>query len=573
MTYAVRRSGRLAALCLASTLVAAAASATGSTEPRFEPGGVDVGDYLVKGYGNGGYDVAHYAIELRYRPATGVLSGTTTIRARATQDLSRFDLDFALPVRDVTVDGARADFALKARAGEPGRELVVTPATGIADGDRMTVAVAYPAKPAEAKVSGYTGWNETETGVNVWNEPTDASQWWFPGNDHPSDLAAYDVTVTTPDRLKTLTNGRRISRVLHDGLVTSHWRSGPMSTHLTFLAIGDYTVERGRVAGLPAWYAFERGGGVYVDRAVADVRRTPGVIRFLSRPFGPYPLGSAGVVSRTPHATSYETQTRPQYTALMWQYNAHNMWVVVHELAHQWFGDSVTIRRWRHIWLAEGFATYAEWLWSGAHGTGSPQRLFVSYYRLYDKDDPFWRMAVTHPWFPLVSQVYERGAMTLQALRNKVGGQTFFRIVRSWVREYAGQTASTRDFVALAERVSRRQLDRFFDVWLRMRERPAPTVRNGFPADRGPPRECWRRFAPTLRQTCGFAPTVGCPVPPIRRDRSAAVVRTSPTRRSGSRPASDSYVTATDASGCPPCSVTAAATDANPAVTSPSSVA
>lgn len=258
-----------------------------------------------------------------------------------------------------------------------------------------------------------------------------------------------------------------------------------MATYLTFLAIGDYRVVEKRVAGVPAWYAYERGGGVYAERARADVRRTPAVIRFLGRRFGSYPLGSAGaIVSRSPYATAFETQTRPQYTTLYWRYSAHNMWVIVHELAHQWFGDSVTMRRWRHIWLAEGFATYAEWLWSGAHGTGTPQQLLRSTYRLYPRDDRFWKVPVTRPGMPLPDQAYERGAMTLQALRNKLGREAFFSVLRHWAREYRGDVASTADFEALAERVSNRRLGRFFDVWLRSRHRPAPTVRNGFTASR-----------------------------------------------------------------------------------------
>jgi aminopeptidase N len=469
--------------CL-TLLVPATASSAEPGPSRSGPGSVDVGDYLVRGYGNGGYDVAHYGIDVGYRPATGRLRGATTIRAVTTQDLSRFNLDFVLPVRSVTVNGRAADFETVNRPGMTGRELVVTPTDDLARGAMMTLKVAYSAVPARVKVDGYSEWHPTATGVNAWNEPTAASQWWFPSNAHPSDKATYDVVVTTPARLKAISNGRLVSRNVRDGRATTHWRSGPMATYLTFLAIGDYRVTKQRAGGGPAWYAFERGGGAYAERAWADVRRTPGVIRFLSRRFGPYPLDSAGaIISRSPYATAFETQTRPQYTALYWRYNPHNMWVVVHELAHQWFGDSVTMRRWRHIWLAEGFATYGEWLWSGAHGTGTPQQLFRANYRLYPKHDRFWRVAVTRPGFALDDQVYERGAMTLQALRNKVGQQAFFAILRRWSREHRQSTASTAEFVTLAERVSGRRLDRFFDVWLRTRTRPAPTIRNGFPAD------------------------------------------------------------------------------------------
>jgi aminopeptidase N len=469
---------------LALVLLAPTASPVGSTETDGRPGSAGLGDYLVRAYGNGGYDVAHYRIEVGYRPATGRLRGMTTLRAVTTQDLSRFNLDFVLPVRSVSVNGRAADFETVDRRGMAGRELVVKPAAALSEGSVMRVKVAYSAVPARVKVAGYSGWHPTPTGVNAWDAPTAASQWWFPSNAHPSDKATYDIVARTPARLKAISNGRLVSRVVHGRRATTHWRSGPLATYLTFLAIGDYRVARDRAGGVPAWYAHERGGGIYVERAWADVRRTPGVIRFLSRRFGPYPFDSAGgLVFRHTFPTAFETQTRPQYTALMWRYNPHNMWVVVHEIAHQWFGDSVTMRRWRHIWLSEGFATYGEWLWSAHRGTGTPQQLFRAAYQLYPRDDWFWTVAVTHPEFALDPQVYERGAMTLQALRNKIGQQAFFTILRRWPRERHHATASTADFVALAERISGRQFDRFFDVWLRTRSRPAPTIRNGFPAD------------------------------------------------------------------------------------------
>lgn len=474
----------MCAVACALALTATSATAVAPDAERFKPGAADVGDYLVPGYGNGGYDVSHYNIDVDYRPKTGMLRGTTTIRARSTQNLSRFNLDFALPARAVKVNGSAAKFKSVPGGEARGRELVVTPKRGVPRGEAMTIVVRYAAAPAKVKVGGASEWNETATGVNVWNEPAAASQWWFPGSHHPGDKATYDVRITAPARLTSLTNGRLVSRSVHDGRRTFHWRSAPMATYLTFLTIGRYDLVRRRAAGIPAWYAYERGGDAYMNRARADVARTPRVIATLARRFGRYPFGSTGgVVTRSPYATAFETQTRPQYTSLMWKHAQHSMWAVVHETAHQWFGDNVTMARWRHIWLAEGFATYGEWVWSSQQGTGTPRQLFLANYRLYPKGDRFWRVPVTRPRDVLDDQPYERGAMALQALRTKVGRDAFFSILRRWTRSHRHATATTADFAALAERVSGRQLDRFFEVWLHRRSRPAPTVRNGFPAD------------------------------------------------------------------------------------------
>lgn len=211
----------------------------------------------------------------------------------------------------------------------------------------------------------------------------------------------------------------------------------------------------------------------------------PEILAFLEQRFGEYPFGTGGaLVTRARYGTAFEAQTRPIFTALYWKYHPSNVWAVVHETAHQWFGDDVTASRWRHIWLAEGFATYAEWLWSGAHGNGTAQRLFNTTYHQYGKNDPFWKVAVVRPNYVLGKEVYERGGMTLQALRNVVGAPTFFAILRAWSTAYGGQSATTAQFGAVASRISGMDLSRFFRVWLHATHRPAPIHRNGFPRGR-----------------------------------------------------------------------------------------
>lgn len=475
-----------AAALLGATLQQPSASAhSPSGNTHFHPGSADLGDDLVPGYGNGGYDVRHYGIRLHYAMASGALSGSTTIRAQLTQNLSRFNLDFALPVRSVTVNGAPADFKLERGVDQSqGKELVVTPRAGLPRGSMMTVRVAYTAKPFDVRVNGYSEWSTTVTGVTVWNEPDAASEWWYPGNAYPSDKATYDVTVTTNKRYQAVTNGTLLSRAVHGTQATAHWRStAPMASYLTFLTIGKYDVVRGALrGGQPTYFAYERTGSAYVDRARRDVSRLPEVLDVLSRWWGPYPFDVAGgIVSQTPYGTAFESQTRPTFTALYWRYHPRNVWAVVHEAAHQWFGDSVTMSRWRHIWLAEGFATYSEWAWSQAHGNGTAEELFEANYQLYPKGDPFWHQALTRPSGPLDNQAYERGGMTLQALRNKVGSATFFMIMRTWTRLHRHGNGASSDFAGLASRLSGRDLTAFFRVWLQAEHRPAPIPRNGFP--------------------------------------------------------------------------------------------
>jgi aminopeptidase N len=479
-------------LGLAGTAVAvppalATVSDAAPTRPvtPFHPGSPSLHDPLVPGYGNGGYDVSHYGIRLHYNSTSGLLSGTTRITAQLKQNLSRFNLDFALPVRSVTVNGRTAAFRSKLGQGfYYGKELVVTPARGLRKGSRMTVTVTYSAKPRQVKVHGVSGWFRTPTGASWVDEPIAATEWWYPGNDYPSDKASYDVTVTTPRADTAISNGKLLSRKVHGTQATSHWRStAPMATYLAFLTIGRYAVVTSTTPqGLPMYTAYERGGGVLMQRARRDLSRTPEVIGFLQKRWGPYPFDvGGGSVIRIPYGGALETQTRPTYEVGIWRNSPRNIWVVVHETSHLWFGDSVTMARWRHIWLAEGFATYSEWVWSQAHGNGTAEQLFKATYAQYPKHDAFWKEPLVHPAYALELQAYFRGVMTLQALRNRVGSPTFFAIMRTWVRVHRHSNADSADFAALATSLSGQDLRSFFHAWLYAAHRPAPTPRNGFP--------------------------------------------------------------------------------------------
>jgi aminopeptidase N len=476
----------IAVIALVAGVVETSASTASEVRPsvRFHPGSPDLHDPLVPGYGNGGYDVRHYNIDLRYNVATGLLSGTTAITARLTRNLSRFNLDFALPVKSVTVNGRSAAFKLQLGHGfYYGKELVITPRS-LPKSSTLRVVVRYAAKPQDVKIHGISEWTPTVTGTTAWDDPLAASEWWYPGNDYPSDKATYDVTVTTAKADQAITNGLLVSRTVQGHTATSHWRSrDPMATYLSFLSIGKYNVVRGSIlGGTPSYLAYERTGNVYMQRARRDVSRIPEILGVLQKWWGPYPFDVAGaIVSQTQYGTAFETQTRPTFTSLYWKLHPRNVWAVVHEAAHQWYGDSVTMTRWRHVWLAEGFATYTEWQWSQTHGHGSAQQLFIANYQQYGKHDPFWKEPVIHPKFALDAQVYERGAMTLQALRNRVGKSDFFTIMRSWTRHYRHANGGSADFANLAARISGENLTAFFHVWLSSHHRPAPTHRNGFP--------------------------------------------------------------------------------------------
>jgi aminopeptidase N len=480
-------SRRFPVLVTAAAVVLLPAPAVAADELP-SPGAPGIGDPYFPLDGNGGYDVEHYDLDLRYDPATDVLSGTATVEARATQALSSFHLDLqGLEVEEVTVDG---DAATWTRDG--GQELVVTPGQALRDGRSFTVAVTYSGVP-ETLVDelGAAGFFHTDDGALVIGQP-DVAATWFPANDHPSDAASVDVAITVPPGLEGVSNGElEGTETTDDGWTTWEWRARePMATYLVTLAVGEFDLREYRDGDLRFWDAIDadaaapsptdpQGTPVPVaDTARAVFDRQPEMVEFLSATFGPYPFRTAGgIVDEEPRlAFALENQTRPVYSAGFFTDKDFAESVVVHELTHQWYGDSVRIAAWQHIWLNEGIATYAEWLWLDHEGE-VPLQQSVDAVAAIPAEDPFWGVTIDDPGSQtnqlFSPAVYLRGGMTIHALRQEVGEEAFGRILREWASSRAGETVTTADFIALAEQESGRQLEDFFRTWLSTPERPA----------------------------------------------------------------------------------------------------
>ncbi|WP_341721415.1 M1 family metallopeptidase [Micromonospora sp. FIMYZ51] len=433
----------------------------GRSDGEFRPGSADLADPYVPGSGNGGYDVDHYRLAVRYDPADDRLTGRAEVTATATHGLSRFNLDLTgLDVGTVAVNGAPAQFR------HDDGELVVTPDQGLATGSRFTVEVAYAGVPEAVAdgVLGDGGFQHTEDGAIALGQPHSAAT-WFPVNDHPSDKATYDIEVTVPDGLAALSNGVPGERTSADGWTTWRWAErSPMASYLSTLVIGDYRVATGSHDGKPLVTAVPAGLSATGPEA-RSLARTGEIADFLADRFGPYPFEAYGGVVVADERIGYalETQSRPVYGPGFFRRGEPNYAVVVHELAHQWFGNSVALAGWRDIWLNEGFASYAEWLWEEHDGGATAQRTFERQYAATD-----WSRRTLDPGAGQMfsSAVYKRGALAVHALRRTVGDDAFFEILRTWTTERRNGTATTEDFVALAERVSGRALGPFFDAWL-----------------------------------------------------------------------------------------------------------
>ncbi|MCW8102951.1 M1 family metallopeptidase [Streptomyces tauricus] len=461
---ALSRSARLGALATAAASFCLIAAA-----PAPHPGADGVGDPYFPQLGNGGFDVRHYGLDVAYNPDTDRLDGRTTITARATQNLSSFNLDLQkLEVTKIEVNSRRARFTRE------GDEIRISPRDSLRKNKTFTVTVTYGGVPESLSGpivfgSDY-GWMKTTDGVFVACEPNAAST-WFPSSDHPGDKAAFDIRIKAPKGLTGVSNGRLVGTYDKGGQTVAHWReSKPMATYLATATIGKFDVRQGTTpGGIPIYVAIdpvlENSNNVDVYGLTAEATD------YWSKIFGPYPFEETGaIVDDMPQAGfSLETQTKPVYSAV------RSEGTIVHELAHQWFGDSVSVEKWKHIWLNEGFATYSQWLWTEHRGTQSAHDAFLAGYNARPADSAFWQTVVGDPQRDTMfaSAVYQRGAMTLQVLRERIGDKAFFKLLPAWAKQNRYGNASTDDFIRLAEKISGKQLDVLFQTWLFTQGKPA----------------------------------------------------------------------------------------------------
>ena len=428
------------------------------------------GDPYFPADGNGGYDVLHYDIRNRYHFASQLLTGTTRITARAEKALVGFHLDLLLRPERVLVDGVPARFA------KPnGHELRVLPARPVAAGQAFVVTVAYRGHPRRLTYLGERSFRASSSEAAAVSQPHMAP-WWFPANDHPSDKARFDITTVVARGKQVVSNGRLVQRHRTARTTTFHWRvRDPMATYQAFFVAGDLVQDVGYAHGLHYRNAVSARLSPREQRRTRHaLLRTPALAGWLQGQLGAYPFETTGGVrTALPIGFALENQTRPVYVT------APGTALLVHELAHQWLGNSVGLERWKDIWLNEGIATWLEWRYIEARRWGNPQARLVRQWSTMPASA--WELRIGDPgprnlfdW-----AVYERGAMTVQALRHRLGEQHFWQVLRGWVALNRNATATTEDLMTLTEQISGEDLDSFWQAWLFTPARPARTEANG----------------------------------------------------------------------------------------------
>ena len=429
-------------------------------------------DAFFPEFGNNGIDVRHYALKLDVDPRSHRIEGRATLRIQALKKLPEFSLDLSgLQVDRVEVDGRAVRFLRQAD------KLKTYPISPIAKGKQFSLTVVYRGVPKsipdptsdDPGILGL-GWNNYQDTSYVVSEPVGAGS-WYPVNDEPTDKASYSFTITVAKPYVAVANGEPVSVLDQGSRRTFVWeQKQPMASYLTITDIGKFDLDwRRSKSGVPV-RNFLTAATPSGDRAA--LKLTPKMIDFVEGLVAPYPFDAYGSVMVDDPDLYYALETQAMSTfPIGFADRGQGEGFVVHELTHQWFGDAVTVAQWRDLWLAEGFATYFEYLWADRGDRPTLEADMTDLY-VYADDNDVGSAVVSRPEDIFADNTYVRGALTLHALRLKVGDDKFFRIVKAFYRTHRNGNATSQDFIDVAARIGGTTVRPLLRAWLY--EQPLP---------------------------------------------------------------------------------------------------
>ncbi|APX00755.1 M1 family metallopeptidase [Arthrobacter sp. QXT-31] len=419
-------------------------------------------DPYVPGHGTDAYRVLHYDLELDYKLASNRLTGRAVLAAVAARRTAAVVLDMTgLRALKVQLNGVRVR-----KYTQRAEQLVVHCEQALEAGAEFSLEIRYDGNPQPRKgLWGEVGWEELTDGVLVAGQPNGAPS-WFPCNDHPRNKASYRISVTTDAGYRAVCNGLLVGHTVKSSRETwVYEQNQPMATYLATVQIGRYSLES--LPGSGSVPQFLAAPAQLMARARTALARQQAMMGTFVSCFGPYPFPDYTVVVT---ADELEIPLEAQSLSILGRNHLDTEWesqrLIAHELSHQWFGNSLTVSAWSDIWLHEGFACYAEWLWSEEAGVMSAQECALAAWQRLTAEPQ--DILVGDPGAELMfdDRVYKRGALALHALRRRSGDLAFFALLQEWTRTHAHSSVSTPEFILTANRVTGLDTEALLHPWL-----------------------------------------------------------------------------------------------------------
>ncbi len=458
-----------------------------------------------------GIDVQDYDFALTLSDTTDRIEGTATVHVRIDTDTLtavRLDLIGRAPEGETGMRVQSVSEAGRAVSYRHADDLLRIRPPDLAAGQTRTFRIEYAGVPDDGLIIGTNRHGDRTFFGDNW---PNRARHWLPVVDHLADKATVEFRVTAPARYDVVSNGARVHDSTSGGTRHTHWRTDvPLPPKVMVIGVADFAVDSaGTVDGVPvqSWvYPEDRGPGL------KDLGQAPPILRFFEKNLGPYPYAKLANVQSTTRYGGMENAAAIFYSETAVADGEDDTSLLAHEIAHQWYGNTVTEADWPHLWLSEGVATYLTGLYlEHARGAAALTRYMAAARRQVvqfhdaNPDTPLVDTTYSDPNELLNTNPYQKGGWVLHMLRREVGTETFWRGLRAYYERYRDGNASTRDFRAVMEDVSGQDLEAFFDQWTR---------RPGHPVIEG----TWRHDAAagecvvTLRQTQDEPPFV-VPVP------------------------------------------------------------
>lgn len=430
---------------------------------------LSAGDPYAPELGNSGYDVQKYNLKLTLNPATAFIAADVTITATSTAQIQQVSLDFiGFDIKTVTFLGMPAGFSRQAN------KLIIDLPITLPSGKDFVLEITYNGEPV-IEASAYIPFvshvgmiRPDNESLYVASEP-DGSRYWFPCNDHPRDKAAYRFELTVPTGMTGVANGKQIGEPKpvadafpngKDGEAYTWELNYPVATAFVTVAVANYVrIDGHSPNGIPLRsYIFPD----QKDRFQSFQTDIGEMIDWLSVQFGPYPFDEFGYVMVKDLGASLETQTM-----VVLDTNMLNQETLVHEMAHMWFGDWVSLDSWGDIWRSEGFATYVQFMWSARNQPSQLDQTIRGIEDYYTANPSGYPLNFPPRAEMFGNDSYDKGALVVHALRQKLGDQAFFSGLQTYFERYGGGTASQAQFQAVLEEASGVKLDDFFAQWFK----------------------------------------------------------------------------------------------------------